>query len=135
LRDRGPTIVVLLATFATPAHLFQLIHKGFIPTEHNGTIVAYTEAAQDVSFDSMTAHQRAVADVISKQPYVDQFMSFIGASGTSVISNNGRIFVRLKPRDQRKPVDQLIADLRPKLATVAGIRVYPQVLPTIRIGG
>jgi len=126
---------VLVVTFALTAYLFVLIPKGFIPTEDNGTIFAFTEAAQDVSFDSMMAHQKAVADVFAQQPYVEQFMSFIGASGTSVISNNGRIFVRLKPHNQRKPVDQLIADLRPKLATVPGIRVYPQVLPTIRIGG
>src|SRR3989440_1851454 len=135
LRHRRTTMVALLATFALTAYLFRVIPKGFIPTEDNGTIFAFTEAAQDVSFDSMMVHQRAVADVVANQPYVEQFMSFIGASGTSVISNNGRIFVRLKPRNQRKPVDQLIADLRPKLATVPGIRVYPQVLPTIRIGG
>ncbi|HEU5197738.1 MAG TPA: efflux RND transporter permease subunit [Methylomirabilota bacterium] len=135
LRHGRLTMVVLVLTFVATAYLFAIIPKGFIPTEDNGTIFAFTEAAQDVSFESMMAHQRAVADVISQQPYVEQFMSFIGASGTSVISNNGRIFVRLKPHKERKPVDQLIADLRPKLATVPGIRVYPQVLPTIRIGG
>jgi len=135
LRHGRLTMLVLVVTFALTAYLFVLIPKGFIPTEDNGTIFAFTEAAQDVSFDSMMAHQKAVADVFAQQPYVEQFMSFIGASGTSVISNNGRIFVRLKPHNQRKPVDQLIADLRPKLATVPGIRVYPQVLPTIRIGG
>jgi len=135
LRHGRLTMVVLVLTFVATAYCFMIIPKGFIPTEDNGTIFAFTEAAQDVSFDSMMAHQRAVAEVIGKQPYVQQFMSFIGASGTSVISNNGRIFVRLKPLGERKPVDQLIADLRPKLATIPGIRVYPQVLPTIRIGG
>ncbi|HET6314948.1 MAG TPA: efflux RND transporter permease subunit, partial [Chloroflexota bacterium] len=135
LRHGRLTMVVLVLTFAATAYLFTVIPKGFIPTEDNGTIFAFTEAAQDVSFESMMSHQRAVADVIRAQPYVEQFMSFIGASGTSTVSNNGRIFVRLKPRAQRKPVDQLIADLRPKLATVPGMRVYPQVLPTIRIGG
>ncbi|HTO12274.1 MAG TPA: efflux RND transporter permease subunit, partial [Candidatus Binatia bacterium] len=135
LRHGRLTMAVLVLTFLATAYCFMVIPKGFIPTEDNGTIFAFTEAAQDVSFDSMLAHQRAVAEVIGQQPYVEQFMSFIGASGTSVISNNGRIFVRLKPLKERKPVDQLIAELRPKLATIPGIRVYPQVLPTIRIGG
>jgi HAE1 family hydrophobic/amphiphilic exporter-1 len=62
-------------------------------------------------------------------------MSFIGASGSSTVMNNGRIFARLKPRGERRPVEELIAELRPQLAEVPGIRVYPQVLPTIRIGG
>ncbi|HUG35720.1 MAG TPA: efflux RND transporter permease subunit, partial [Candidatus Limnocylindrales bacterium] len=45
------------------------------------------------------------------------------------------IFIRLKPRAERPHAEALIADLRVKLAAVPGIRVYPQLLPTIRIGG
>jgi HAE1 family hydrophobic/amphiphilic exporter-1 len=135
LRHGRLTMAILVLTFVLTAYLFVIIPKGFIPTEDNGTIFAFTEAAQDISFESMMAHQRAVADVVRQQPYVEQFMSFIGASGSSTVMNNGRIFVRLKPRSERRPVDELIADLRPKLAAVPGIRVYPQVLPTIRIGG
>jgi hydrophobic/amphiphilic exporter-1 (mainly G- bacteria), HAE1 family len=135
LRHGRLTMAVLVLTFLLTAYLFSVIPKGFIPTEDNGTIFAFTEAAQDISFDSMMAHQRAVADVFRQQPYIEQFMSFIGASGTSTVANNGRIFARLKPRAERRPVEQLIADLRPKLAAVPGMRVYPQVLPTIRIGG
>jgi HAE1 family hydrophobic/amphiphilic exporter-1 len=135
LRHRRITLATLVATFVLTAWFFMLIPKGFIPNEDNGTIFAFTEAAQDVSFDAMMAKQRAVAEVVRQQPYVEQFMSFIGASGSSTNMSNGRIFVRLKPRDQRPHVDQLIADLRPKFAAIPGIRVYPQVLPTIRIGG
>jgi hydrophobic/amphiphilic exporter-1 (mainly G- bacteria), HAE1 family len=135
LRHRRTTMAALVLTFLLTAYLFVVIPKGFIPNEDNGTVFAFTEAAQDVSFDAMVTHQRAVADVIRQQPYVDQFMSFIGASGSSTSLNTGRIFIRLKPRSQRPPVEEIIADLRPKLAAVPGIRVYPQVLPTIRIGG
>jgi hydrophobic/amphiphilic exporter-1 (mainly G- bacteria), HAE1 family len=135
LRHRRTTMAVLILTFVLTAYLFAVIPKGFIPTEDNGTVFAFTEAAQDVSFEGMMAHQRAVADVVRQQPYVQQFMSFIGASGSSTSLNNGRIFIRLKPRSERPPVEEVIADLRPKLAAVPGIRVYPQVLPTIRIGG
>jgi HAE1 family hydrophobic/amphiphilic exporter-1 len=129
------TLASLLVTFVLTVYLFVLIPKGFIPNEDNGTIFAFTEAAQDVSFEAMMAKQRAVAEIVRQQPYVEQLMSFIGASGSSSNMSNGRIFVRLKPHDQRAHVDQLIQDLRPKLAAVPGIRVYPQVLPTIRIGG
>ena len=101
LRHGRLTMAVLVVTFVATAYLFVIIPKGFIPTEDNGTVFAFTEAAQDVSFESMMAHQRAVADVVRQQPYVEQFMSFIGASGSSTVLNNGRIFMRLKPRDQR----------------------------------
>jgi HAE1 family hydrophobic/amphiphilic exporter-1 len=135
LRHGRLTVAAFLLSVGATAWLFAIIPKGFIPTEDNGTIFAFTEAAQDVSFEAMMARQRAVADVVRRQPYVEQFMSFIGASGSSTVMNNGRIFVRLKPRSEREPVDRLIAELRPQLAEVPGIRVYPQVLPTIRIGG
>jgi HAE1 family hydrophobic/amphiphilic exporter-1 len=135
LRQRRLTIASLALTLVLTAWFFVLIPKGFIPNEDNGTIFAFTEAAQDVSFEAMMAKQRAVAEVVRQQPYVEQFMSFIGASGSSTNMSNGRIFIRLKPRDQRPHVDQLIQDLRPKFAAIPGIRVYPQVLPTIRIGG
>jgi HAE1 family hydrophobic/amphiphilic exporter-1 len=135
LRHRRFTMAVLLLTFVATAYLFAVIPKGFIPTEDNGTIFAFTEAAQDVSFEEMMARQREVAEVVGRNPHVAQFMSFIGASGSSTVLNNGRIFARLKPRDQRPHVDKIIAELRPQLAAVPGIRVYPQVLPTIRIGG
>ncbi|MBI4247549.1 MAG: efflux RND transporter permease subunit, partial [Candidatus Rokubacteria bacterium] len=135
LRHRRTTMAVLLLTFVLTAYLFLIIPKGFIPNEDTGSIFAFTEAAQDISFQLMMEHQRAVADIIRQQPSVAQFMSFIGASGSSAVMNNGRIFIRLKPRSQRPPAEQVIEELRPKLATVPGIKVYPQVLPTIRIGG
>ncbi|MCL4524692.1 MAG: efflux RND transporter permease subunit, partial [Acidobacteria bacterium] len=50
--------------------------------------------------------------------------------------NTGRIFMRLKPRNERKlSADEVIQELRPKFAKVPGIRVFMQNLPPIRIGG
>ena len=135
LRHRRFTMAVLAATFVLTAYFFTIIPKGFIPTEDNGTMFMFTEAAQDISFEAMAERQRMVADVVRQSPHVSQFVSFIGASGSSTVLNNGRIFALLKPRDQRPHAEQVIAELRPKLAQVPGIRVYPQILPTIRIGG
>ena len=135
LGHRAVTLVVLLLTFVLTAVLFERIPKGFIPTEDTGQIFAFTEAAQDVSFEGMVARQRAAAEIVSQQPYVQQFMSAVGQSGSGVVPNTGRLFIRLKPHSERPHVDKVIEDLRPKLAAVPGLRVYPQNLPTIRIGG
>ena len=135
LRHRRFTMAVMMLTFVLTAWLFVIIPKGFIPTEDTGQIFAFTEAAQDISFDAMTEKQRTAAAIVMQQPYIDQIMSSIGASTINVVPNTGRIFMRLKPRDQRPPADKIIDDLRPKLATVPGLRVYPQNLPIIRIGG
>jgi len=135
LRHRIITMATLVLTFIVTGALFYRIPKGFIPTEDNGTIFAFTETAQDISFDAMVNKQKAVADIIREDPAVQQSMSFIGASGSSVVLNNGRVFSLLKSREERPHAEKIIERLRPKLATVPGIRVYPQILPTIRIGG
>src|SRR5947209_6178956 len=132
---RWVTVVSLIISLAVTAWAFRTIPKGFIPNEDTGQIFAFTEAAQDISFDAMREKQQAVAAIVQKDPYVEQFMSSIGAGGVNIVPNTGRLFIRLKPHDQRPPVEQIIQELRPKLATVPGINVYPQVLPTIRIGG
>ncbi len=125
----------LVLSMALTAWLFVTIPKGFIPNEDTGQIFAFTEAAQDISFDAMMEKQVAVADIVRKSPHVEQFFSAIGAGGSNIVPNTGRLFMRLKPHAERPPAQQVIDELRPQLATVPGIRVYPQILPTIRIGG
>jgi hydrophobic/amphiphilic exporter-1 (mainly G- bacteria), HAE1 family len=135
LAHRRVTTASLVLTMALTAYFFVVIPKGFIPNEDTGQIFAFTEAAQDISFDAMLEKQQAVAALVRQSPHVEQFMSSIGAGGSNVVPNTGRLFIRLKPHGQRPPVDDVIRELRPALATVPGINVYPQVLPTIRIGG
>jgi HAE1 family hydrophobic/amphiphilic exporter-1 len=46
------------------------------------------------------------------------------------------MFIRLKPRDQRRlTADEVVQELRPKLSVVPGIRAFMQNPPPIRIGG
>ena len=136
LRRRGTTMLVSLGIFVMTIILFVVIPKGFFPSEDTGQIFAITEAAQDISFDAMKQHQQAAAKVVAADPNVDGFMSAIGAGGASSTLNQGRMFMRLKPRSERKlSADQIIQELREKLAQVTGINVYPQNLPLIRVGG
>jgi HAE1 family hydrophobic/amphiphilic exporter-1 len=135
LRHPRVTFGVFLATVVLTGYLFVIIPKGFIPNEDTGQVFAFTETSQDISFDGMMEHQLKVARIVGEQPYVQQFFSAIGASGSSVVMNTGRIFMRLKPRAERPPAEEIVQDLRKKLTGIPGINVYPQVLPTIRIGG
>ncbi|HEY6401665.1 MAG TPA: efflux RND transporter permease subunit, partial [Blastocatellia bacterium] len=123
--------LVLVATI----YMFTKIPMGFIPSEDTNQIFGSTEAAQDISFEAMVKHQREVAEIISMDPNVASFMSSVGADGRST-GNAGRIFMRLKPRSERKlSSDEVIQELRPKLAAIPGVNVYLQNPPTIRLGG
>jgi len=135
LRHPRLTGMVFLLTVVATGYLFAIVPKGFIPNEDTGQIFAFTEAAQDISFDAMMAKQMQVAAIARKNPHVQEFFSGIGASGSSTVLNLGRIFMRLRPRSERPPAEQIIQQMRREFAQVAGMKVYPQILPTIRIGG
>jgi len=116
--------------------LFSSVPKDFLPSGDSGQIITFTEGAQDVSFESMVRHQRALAEIVGQDPDVASFMSAVGAGGIRPTANTGTIFMILKPRDQRRSSpDEIIQRLRPKLAAVPGIKAYMQNPPVIRIGG
>ncbi|MFN7945278.1 MAG: multidrug efflux RND transporter permease subunit [Blastocatellia bacterium] len=136
LRHRLLTVIVSVIVLAATIYLFTIIPMGFIPSEDTGQLFAFTEAAQDTSFPAMVKHQQQVAAVFSQDPNIESFMSSVGAGGPNGTGNTGRVFARLKPRAERQlNVDEIIQELRPKLATIPGINVYLQNPPTIRIGG
>jgi HAE1 family hydrophobic/amphiphilic exporter-1 len=135
LRHRPFTMLLFAAIVVATGVLFVRIPKGFLPSEDTGQLLCFTEAAQDVSFDAMAQLQQSVARIARADPNVATVMSFIGAGGSSQSLNLGRLFIRLKPRAQRLHADRIVEELRPKLATVPGIKAYLQNLPTIRIGG
>ncbi len=135
LHHRGLVMLVSALLLAVTVVLFLLMPKGFLPSEDTGMVFSFTEAQQGISFDSMAEHQKAVADIVLKDPNVEAFMSAIGAGGPNSAGNTGRMFIRLKPRSERPHVDKVIQALRVNLAQVPGMRVFPQNLPPIRIGG
>ncbi|MDP1592581.1 MAG: efflux RND transporter permease subunit, partial [Prosthecobacter sp.] len=128
------TMLVTFATVAATAWGFAVIRKGFIPTEDIGQIYIGTEGAKDTSFESMVAHQKALAAIVGRNPHIVGFSSSLGSSFGGP-SNLGRMYARLKPRDQRPSAAEIVDQLRRDLAQVPGIRAFPQVPPMIRLGG
>src|SRR3954468_20866758 len=81
----------------------------------------------------MMVLQQKVSAVVRSHPDVVAAMSTVAQP-----TNNGRIFFRLKDKKDRvgkKSAQEIIEDLRPKLAQIPGLNVYLQIPPTIRIGG
>jgi HAE1 family hydrophobic/amphiphilic exporter-1 len=135
LRHRLFTLGVSFAVLAVTAWLFTVVPKGFIPDEDQGAIFGVTEAQQGVSFDAMVEHQLAAADIVRHDPAVRALFTSIGTTNSTTTANQGRMFIHLKPHDQRESIPVIIARLREKLAPLTGMRVFLQGLPTIRIGG
>jgi hydrophobic/amphiphilic exporter-1 (mainly G- bacteria), HAE1 family len=134
LRFRFITICVFFATVALSVYLFVIIPKGFFPQQDIGLISGISEAAQDVSPAAMRRFQQTLGEIVMSDPAVDHVGMFIGGSGNA--PNNGRMFISLKPREDRtENADQIIARLRPKLDKVEGAKLFLQAAQDVRVGG
>jgi HAE1 family hydrophobic/amphiphilic exporter-1 len=134
LRHRLSIMAVTVAMMVATAWLFVTIPKGFLPDQDTGQIVAFTEGQEGIGFEALMAHQKQVMAIVQADPAVDAFMSSCGARG-STGANQGIVFMRLKSRGEREPVAVVLARLRGKVAGVAGMRVFFQNPPPIRLGG
>ena len=136
LEHRALTILVCGILFVITVFFFYVIPKGFIPNDDTSRIVGYTEAAEGISFDEMSRHQQQIVDIVRANPNVSGVLSTVGESDISAASNTGNILILLKPLSQRREdVEKVIEDLRPKLSSVPGMRIYLQNPPLVQVGG
>ncbi|OGF66007.1 MAG: acriflavine resistance protein B [Candidatus Fischerbacteria bacterium RBG_13_37_8] len=136
LNNRLKTLFFATIVLIIMGYLFVIIPKGFIPSQDTGMIIAYTQAVEGISSESMRKHQKQVDLIIQNNPNVDSFMSNSGGRGGFTGSNSGILFLRLKERSQRElSADQVIDQLRPAVSSIPGLRVFLQNPPLIRIGG
>lgn len=134
LRFKLATLAVMLASVVATGVLFAGIPKGFFPQQDTGMITGITETSADVSPTEMAELQRGVIDVIAKDPSVANATGYIGPGGPTVTENNGRLFVLLKPRNERQfSADEVIRQLDSKLAKLQGITVFMQATQDINL--
>ncbi len=134
LRHRRWGLIVTIGMFLGSVYLFIIIPKGFVPEQDNGLISASTEAAPDISFAEMSGKQQELAQIVMRDPDVDNVYHFVEPYPAA---NNGRLMIFLKAFDQRKTTArEVIARLRPQLkGAVPGIKVFLKPLQEIQIGG
>jgi len=161
LRHRFATLMASLGIIVVTGYLFIGIPKGFLPSEDSGLFIGFTQAAQGISFEAMKKHQVEIVSIVRQDPNIQSASSFAGVGGPGGGGGNtGVFFVHLKPRPgpvqdfvyrfkrwlhlpqgpldpnlRYLTTDEVIEELRPKLATVPGIMAFMQNPPPIRIGG
>ena len=135
--DHRPLAMAFMAAILVgTVVLGRVVPKGFIPSEDQGQLSGTTETAEGSSYDAMVQHQLAAAAIVQEDPNVEGFMSAVGGGGRNTTVNQGRLLIRLKPRNQRAlSADEVAQSLTRKLAAVPGLRVYLQNPPVINIGG
>jgi hydrophobe/amphiphile efflux-1 (HAE1) family protein len=135
-RHQLSTLLSTLALIVLTGYLYVSIPKGFFPEQDTGFIFGQADSREDVSFGAMAALTHQVADIARKDPDVSGILSFTGASAYNPTENTARLFIQLKPHNQRDLTsNQIIQRLRPKVAAVEGVRFYMQSGQDISIGG
>jgi multidrug efflux pump len=127
-------LAVALGTVGLSVYLFVVIPKGFFPQQDNGRLMGALIADQDTSFQAMNHILTEYVNRIKSDPAVEHVIGFAGSSAGG--SSTARMFITLKPLDQRKlGADLIIARLRKKLATIPGATLYLQASQDVRVGG
>ena len=134
-RFRFVTLMVFVGTVALTGVLYVFIPKGFFPTQDTGIIIGITDVAQDASYGQMSALQAQVDQIVLHDPAVGSIVSSVGAGAGGQTANNGRMYISLKPWDERSDtVTQVIARLDRNMQSLAGIRLYMQPAQDVRVG-
>ncbi|WP_267356550.1 MULTISPECIES: efflux RND transporter permease subunit [unclassified Methylobacterium] len=124
-------LLTLLATVGLNVYLYIIVPKGFFPEQDTGQMMGGVQADQRISFQSMEQKLKQAAAIVGADPAVESVVGFTGGRGT----NSANVFIGLKPLNERAPISAVMARLRPKLAQVAGARLYVFPRQDLQMGG
>jgi multidrug efflux pump len=133
LRHQPLTLAITVIAIALNVFLYIVVPKGFFPQQDTGRLMGGIQAEQDISFAAMRQKLVQYVAIVDKDPAVQNVVAFTGGN---TASNQGRMFITLKPLNERKiSADQVIARLRPKLAHIPGATLFLQAAQDLQIGG
>jgi multidrug efflux pump len=134
LRNRLITLLVAIATLIATVYLYLVVPKGLLPNQDTGEIIGVTDAGQNISFKAMFDRQRQVSDIVAKDPDVQSVAAFVGAGTVNATLNTGRLYIVLKPRDERRSsADHVMARLIQATKKVPGISLFMQSAQDLQI--
>jgi multidrug efflux pump len=132
LRHGVSVMLILAVTVALNVFLYIHIPKGFFPQQDTGRLIGFIQADQGISFQAMQQKLQSFVDIVRTEPEVDSVVAFTGGGQR----NSGSMFVGLKDRSERKlNADQVIGQLRARLAHEPGASLFLSPVQDIRIGG
>jgi hydrophobic/amphiphilic exporter-1 (mainly G- bacteria), HAE1 family len=136
LQHRFVMGIVFFAVIGGPVYFYKVVPKGFIPDQDNDQINLNLIAAQGTSYYKMVDYQRQLADVVQRDPNVLAFLASIGGGFGGAGGNRSNMNIILLPRKQRAlTAQQVVNELRPKIARFPGFRAILSLPASIRIGG
>jgi multidrug efflux pump len=122
-------IITLIATIL----LYVVVPKGLLPQQDTGVIIGVTDAAENISFSAMTERVHAVSDIVRKDPDVASVSASVGAGTVNATINTARLYIVLKPHNQRANAERIIDRLRNATRAVEGVSLFMQAAQDLQI--
>src|SRR5213075_1918787 len=125
-------VPILLACILGLWFFFTNLPFTLIPPGDSGFIRGIFIAQEGSSPAQMRAFQTQVNKKLQADPAVGQFFTLAGFSSRSALSQ-GLMFLFLKPRSERPPIDQVILRLQKSIGSIPGINVVLTPQPVLQI--
>jgi multidrug efflux pump len=135
LRNGRLVLLILLIAIVLNVYLYIMVPKGFFPQQDTGQLFAGIRGDQSISFQAMQQKIKAFQDILLADPAVDRVVGFTGGGPGGGGTNPGRMFISLKPRNERDPTEEVMSRLRPKLSGVPGAQAFIGMVGDIPGGG
>jgi HAE1 family hydrophobic/amphiphilic exporter-1 len=101
LRWRWAVVVVFVATLGLTWFVYRTVPQAFIPEEDPGYFLIQVQGPPGASLEYTAQIAKRAEDIIFKDPDVMALFSVMGFSFSGAASNQGLMFVRLKPFEDR----------------------------------
>ena len=132
LRHGRIMLLILLGTIGLNFYLYSVIDKGFFPSQDGGRLLGEIQTDQGTSFLSLQKKLFEYSELLLKDPAVSNVAGFGGAGSSS---NSARVFIVLKPHNERDPIEKVMGRLRDKVKRIPGADLHMFPAQELRIGG
>jgi len=129
LRFRWIVVVLTILAVLPSGYFFGHIGKGFLPQEDEGRFLINFKTPLGSSLEYTDGRLAEIEKVLKRHPEIASYFSTIGTGETGQV-NQGSVFVRLTPREDRNAHMYVVLDrLRGDLAHIPGVKAFPSPVP------
>jgi HAE1 family hydrophobic/amphiphilic exporter-1 len=136
LKYRLAMMVLFFAGLGLTYFVFKRVPTGFVPDEDQGYFIIVMQAPSGASLEYTKGIGKQVAHMLADVPEAAGTFSIAGFGFSGSTSNQGLIFVPLKPYSQRKgdqhTASAIVNRVRPRLFGISGAIVFATLPPAIQ---
>lgn len=133
LQHRKQVLLITLAVVIASLFLFKFVKKEFVPEADEGRFSISFKTPLGSSLDYTQTRMDLIEQVLHKHSDdIDTFFTTVGAGQQGQV-NQGRINVKLKPRESRKHKQaELVQQLKNELGELPGVKAFPVPASMVR---